>query len=129
MIYIEQNIANDFITRFWDRRQAPLSYFLWKVKNEFSGLETKFLMYDTTYYPEYYNRFTLTHTSNPSNVNGVDTPIYLQNGHNYYTVYETSHASLDEIYLLNPSKPIETGIMFVEIIRSVNTATTENVYY
>lgn len=128
MVYIYQNQANNILTRFFDRRTSTSSYFLWKIVNEFSGDSFYYITEDISDNTCAYNVFPLVHSDTGSKVGGINIPIYIPAGHNTYTVYETSEYSLDPQYII---KEIETDIMFVEIVRDVNSPDSQinDVYY
>lgn len=128
MIYINQDLTNNIVTRFFDRRVYNDSYFLWIIENGISGKTFSFITNDVSQRGCSYNQFEITHSATGSTTGGVDIPLFIQPGHNEYTVYETTDYSLDEQYII---KEIERDILFVEIKRGVNTIDSEekNVYY
>lgn len=129
MIYIYQNATNKILTRFSDRRQRSDSYFLWKIENYITKQVTYYITEDISPVNCAYNLFDLTDNKlTGSTVGGVNVDLDLEPGHNDYTVYETTELSIDEQYIIGE---IEKDIMFVEIIRDVNTDNSQikNIYY
>jgi len=128
MIYLYQNKTNVISTRFFDRRKMADSFFLWEISNATSETPIYFITDDTSILSCAFNLFELTLDDSGSKIGGIDIPLYLEPGHNTYTVYETSQYSLDPQFSLGV---IEKDIMFVEIIRGVNTADSqqEDIYY
>ena len=129
MIYIYQNETNKIITRFSDRRQRSDSYFLWKIENYITKNITYYITEDISAVNCAYNLFELTDNKlTGSSVGGVNVDLDLEPGHNDYTVYETTELSIDEQYIIGE---IEKDIMYVQIIRDVNTnnSQSKNIYY
>lgn len=129
MIYIYQNETNKIITRFSDRRQRSDSYFLWKIENYITKKITYYITEDISPVNCAYNLFELTDNKlTGSSVGGVNVDLDLEPGHNDYTVYETTKLSIDEQYIIGE---IEKDIMYVQIIRDVNTVNSQakNIYY
>lgn len=129
MIYIYQNETNKIITRFSDRRQRSDSYFLWKIENYITKQVTYYITEDISTVNCAYNLFELTDNKlTGSSVGGVNVDLDLEPGHNDYTVYETTELSIDEQYIIGE---IEKDIMYVQIIRDVNTnnSQSKNIYY
>lgn len=129
MIYIYQNEVNKILTRFSDRRQRSDSYFLWKIENYITKKITYYITEDISPVNCAYNLFELTDNKlTGSSVGGVNVDLNLEPGHNDYTVYETTELSLDEQYIIGE---IEKDIMYVQIIRGVNTnnSQSKNIYY
>lgn len=129
MIYIYQNEVNKILTRFSDRRQRADSYFLWKIENYITKKITYYITEDISTVNCAYNLFELIDNKlTGSSVGGVNVELNLEPGHNDYTVYETTELSIDEQYIIGE---IEKDIMFVQIIRDVNTnnSQSKNIYY
>lgn len=129
MIYIYQNEVNKILTRFSDRRQRSDSYFLWKIENYITKKITYYITEDISPVNCAYNLFELTDNKlTGSSVGGVNVDLDLEPGHNDYTVYETTELSIDEQYIIGE---IEKDIMYVQIIRGVNTnnSQSKNIYY
>lgn len=128
MIYIYQNKVNNIVTRFFDRKSRSDTFFLWEITNEVSNLTTYFITEDTSSFGCSYSSFSLEHSISGSKEGGINTTLDLVPGHNTYTVYETTEFSLDMQYVIGE---IEKDIMFVELIRGVNTEDSEitNIYY
>lgn len=126
MIYIYQDKTNKVITRFFDKRLQLDSYFLWKVTNEFSKKEVLFITEDLSDNKCAFSLFDLKHSSSLCYDN--DIGLCIEPGHNEYVVYETTNYSLDEQFII---QEIDRDIMFVEIIRDVNTTNSNmnDVYY
>lgn len=128
MIYLYQNKINTVVTRFFDRRQRSDTYFLWKIENYISKKTTYFITDDTSPNRCAYNLFNITLSPTGDEDGGIDIPLNLEPGHNTYTVFETTEFSLDEDKVIGT---IEKDIIFVEVIRGANTATSNitDIYY
>lgn len=128
MIYLYQNKINAVVTRFFDRRQRSDTYFLWKIENYISKQTTYFITDDTSPNSCAYNLFNITLSPTGDKDGGIDVELNLEPGHNTYTVFETTEFSLDEDKVIGT---IEEDIIFVEVIRGANTATSNitDIYY
>lgn len=128
MVYLYQNSNNTVVTRFYDRRQRSDTYFLWEIRNAISGVVTYYITEDISPNSCSYNMFDIVHSTTGSDVGGLDIPISIEPGHNDYTVYETTELSIDMDKVIGV---IEKDIMFVELIRGVNTDHSQvtNIYY
>ena len=128
MVYINQDSDNNIVTRFFDRRIYSDSYFIWKISNDITGASFSFITEDISNSGCSYNQFILTHSDTGSTTGGIDIPLYIEPGHNEYTIYETTEYSLDEQFIV---KEIERDILFVELKRGVNTINSQekNIYY
>lgn len=128
MVYLYQNTNNSVVTRFFDRRKRSDTYFLWEIKNDISGKVTYHISEDLSPNTCSYNLFDIEHSDTGDKGGGINIPIYLEPGHNDYTVYETTELSIDMQFVIGE---IERDIMFVELIRGVNTDNSQatNIYY
>lgn len=128
MIYLYQNKTNTVVTRFFDRRQRSDTYFLWKIENMITKQITYFITNDTSPNSCSYNLFSITLSPTGDKEQSMGTPIYLEPGHNTYTVYETTELSFDESFVIGT---IEKDIIFVEILRGANTSASQqtDIYY
>lgn len=99
MIVLVQNALNEVVMTLTEKASsaATTSYLFVLTCDQELGKEYKCVAEDTSEFPERYNRFTLSATTDSSNPNQLNGELYLPLRGTYrYTVYEqTSTTNLD----------------------------------
>jgi hypothetical protein len=128
MIFLKQNFENKVIMRLTDKAKFA-EYYLFKITNEFSKDTFYYATNDISGQPCSYNMFIFDHNMSGSTSGGTNVQLAIPGGQYYYEVYETSQLTDDPQYVTNG--PIESDMMVVQMIRTVNTPQSNwgNVYY
>jgi hypothetical protein len=94
MIWIIQGQANIIAVTLTEKCTLTQPNFLFRLVNDETNIEYTFIAADTSEYVERYNKFTITETADPDNLNGeVELPA---TGFYHYYIYEQeSDTNLD----------------------------------